>query len=356
LAALCVAMKNCDVALIQASWTYNMAIKGLKEVSGELIYSRSTQNSRSCILIKKVFQILPLMHHCSRDLTAVKITALSGGRPREIILGSAYLPYDDVAPPPPEELERLVMGCRAQGTHLIIGCDANSHHTSWGSTNINRGESLFNYIMANRLDIMNRGNRPTFVTTNRQEVLDITIATFYAGNLTKDWHVTEAVSCSDYRYIQFTVRGTDHSVKTYRNPRRTDRESFRTDLSGCLRGMTDKINNFIDFEIAADQLQEAVTFAYNENCPLTMRRNNRNTSWWNQGLAGKSRKVCKLFNSAKKSGDCTDYKRTLTDYNTALRQAKRESWRRHCKEIEKAPECARLHRILSKDEHLLHST
>ena len=34
----------------------------------------------------------------------------------------------------------------------------------------------------------------------------------------------------------------------------------------------------------------------------------------------------------------------------ALRQAKRESWRRHCEETEKAPECARLHKILSKDE------
>jgi len=50
----------------------------------------------------------------------------------------------------------------------------------------NRGESLFNYIMANGLDIMNRCNRPTFVTTNRQEVIDITIATLYAGNLIKD--------------------------------------------------------------------------------------------------------------------------------------------------------------------------
>ena len=40
--------------------------------------------------------------------------------------------------------------------------------------------------MANGLDTMNRGNRPTFDTTNRQEVIDITIATFYAGNLIKD--------------------------------------------------------------------------------------------------------------------------------------------------------------------------
>jgi len=51
----------------------------------------------------------------------------------------------------------------------------------------------------------------------------------------------------------------------------------------------------------------------------------------------------------KKSRNWTDYKRTLTDYNTALRQTKRESWRRHCEEIEKAPECARLHKILSND-------
>ena len=64
--------------------------------------------------------------------------------------------------------------------------------------------------MANGLDIMSRGNRPTFVTTNRQEVIDITIATFYAGNLIKDWHVSEEVSCSDHRYIRFTVRGIDH--------------------------------------------------------------------------------------------------------------------------------------------------
>ena len=106
-------------------------------------------NPRTCILIKEEFQILPLRHRCSRDVTAVKIKTSSDGGPRGIILGSAYLPYDDVVPPPPWELAKLVMGCRAPGTHPIIGCDANSHHTSWGSTNTNnRGESLFNYIMA----------------------------------------------------------------------------------------------------------------------------------------------------------------------------------------------------------------
>jgi hypothetical protein len=87
-AALCAAMKTFDVALIQEPWTYKGAIRGLKEVGGELIYSRSTLTPRTCILIKKGFQILPLMNHCSRDLTAVKIKTSIDGGPREIILGS----------------------------------------------------------------------------------------------------------------------------------------------------------------------------------------------------------------------------------------------------------------------------
>jgi hypothetical protein len=111
------------------------------------------------------------------------------------------------------------MGCRDGCTHLIIGCDANLHHSSWGSTNINyRGESLFNYIVANGLDTMNRGNRPTFVTSTRQEVIDITTATLYAGNFVKDWNVTEEVSCSDHRHIRFTVTGIHRFPEIYRNP------------------------------------------------------------------------------------------------------------------------------------------
>jgi len=179
-------MKSCDVALIQEPWIYKGDIRGLKKVGGELIYSRYTQNPRTCILVKKGFQILRLMNYCSRDLTAVKIKSSNADGPREI-LGPAYLPYDDVEHPPTKEMERLVTGGRADKTHLIIGCDANSHHTYWGSTSINnRGESLLNYIMANGLDIMNKGNRPTFVKSNRQEVIDVTIATFYVGNFIKN--------------------------------------------------------------------------------------------------------------------------------------------------------------------------
>jgi hypothetical protein len=190
-------------------------------------------------------------------------------------------------------MEKLVMECRTGGTQLIIGCDANAHHTSWGSSdnnnnNNNRGNSLFNYIMANGLDIMNRGNTPTFVTTNRQAVIDIMIAS-NAGNFVKDWRVTDEVSCSDHRYIRFNIMGVDRIVEFCHNPRRTDWGSFRTDLSGSLASMTDITPDFMDLEAAAVQFQDAVVSAYNDNCPLTERKNNRNVRWWNRDLSEKSR-------------------------------------------------------------------
>jgi tRNA G10 N-methylase Trm11 len=112
--------------------------------------------------------------------------------------------------------------------------------------------------------------------------------------------------------------------------------------------VTKKITNFMDLETAARQFQYAIIYTYNENFPLTMRRNNRNISWWSRDRAEKRRIVCRLFNAAKMSENWTDYKETLTEYYKVLQQVKRESWRRHCEETEKAPECVRLHRILSK--------
>jgi hypothetical protein len=144
---------------------------------------------------------------------AVKIKTSCGRGLSKIFLGLAYLRCNYFEPSPSREMKKLVAGCRAEGSHLVISCDVNTHHTTWGSSSINRGETVFNFIMANDLDIMNKGNKPSFVTFNRQEVVDVTVATFYAGNFIEDWHVTEEVSCSDHRYIQFNITGIDHLVE-----------------------------------------------------------------------------------------------------------------------------------------------
>jgi hypothetical protein len=105
--------------------------------------------------------------------------------------------------------------------------------------------------------------------------------------------------------------------------------------------MTDRITDFMDFEAAAAQFQEAVVSAYNGNCPLTERRNYRNVPRWNRDLSEKKRRVRRLFNATKKLGDWTDYKRSLTDYSKALRQAKETHGRdivRRLKRLQKVPD------------------
>jgi hypothetical protein len=56
-------------------------------------------------------------------------------------------------------------------------CDANAHHTMWGSTGTNpRGKSFMEFLGSSNLNILNHGNKPTFEVHNRKEVDFITWA------------------------------------------------------------------------------------------------------------------------------------------------------------------------------------
>jgi hypothetical protein len=98
-----------------------------------------------------------------RDLVAVMVRYLEDGTERRVVVCSAYQPYDSEDPPPSKELEELVRYCEEEHLHLIVGCDSNAHHAAWGSTDCNwRGDALVEFLDASGLEILNRGNEPTF--------------------------------------------------------------------------------------------------------------------------------------------------------------------------------------------------
>jgi hypothetical protein len=80
------------------------------------------------------------LEFCSRDATTVRITYTYGGVCEELIVASAYLPYDSDEPPPTKEVRDIVEHCQSRKKQLIIGCDANTHHILWGSTGTNPRE------------------------------------------------------------------------------------------------------------------------------------------------------------------------------------------------------------------------
>jgi hypothetical protein len=77
------------------------------------------------------------LEFCSRDATTVRITYTHGRDCKELIVASAYLPYDSDEPPPTKEVRDIIDYCHSRKKQLIIGCDANAHHILWGSTGTN---------------------------------------------------------------------------------------------------------------------------------------------------------------------------------------------------------------------------
>ena len=147
------------VALIQEPWIVASKVLGIRSRKYVLLSPTQEGKIRSCILIRKDIKAFLIFNYSSCDLT---VAALERGGLPTIILASAYLPYDEDEPPP-LAVRTLVDWCRTRGHDVVIGCDANAHHTLWRSTDINtRGESLLNYILSSNLSICNKGNRPTF--------------------------------------------------------------------------------------------------------------------------------------------------------------------------------------------------
>ncbi len=133
-------------------------------------------------------------------------------------MGSAYFLSDSVTVPPLIESKKLVKYCSEKRLELLIGSDANTHHTVWGSSDVNpRGGCLCKYLMAQGLLVQNKGEAPTFIKKVRQGVLDITIY--------RNWFVVEGCLTSlHYRTIDTSYTGlvllpsiTERTSKPYRH-------------------------------------------------------------------------------------------------------------------------------------------
>lgn len=339
-------MENLDVALIQEPWVHNGHILGLRN-SGTVFYDNTSELPRACVLIRKGILALPLSIYQSRDTAAVKI---SSSLTDDITVMSAYFPYDGKHPPP-REVTNLVNHCEGQGKKLIIGCDANAHHVVWGSSDCNkRGEEVLEYLVSTRLHILNVNNVPTFVTSNRSEVIDLTLCTENIYNSVTKWHVSDEPSLSDHRHICFMVSTTPEKVNSQtRNPRTTNWAGYREDLGLQLRGYSSKLSSVLEFEMDVDFVQQSIINSYHQNCPVKTTNQPRLVPWWNNELGRLRKQTRKLFNRAKRTGDWSEYKTTLTSYHKAIREAKRDSWREFCGSISDIPSTAKLMKIMAHD-------
>jgi hypothetical protein len=138
----CLATLHTTIALIQEPWLHVNQIRGLGSLKGTILQGASNQAPRACIYVPKGLDAIRLPQLCSRDAVAAEFGFRRAGNRQRLILASVFLPHDSRTPPPSADLERIVEYSRRQGIPIILGCDANAHHETWGSTNTNpRGQA-----------------------------------------------------------------------------------------------------------------------------------------------------------------------------------------------------------------------
>ncbi|XP_048510255.1 uncharacterized protein LOC125500690 [Athalia rosae] len=252
-----------------------------------------------------------------------------------MVVASAYQPYDSKDPPPTKELKALVRYCTSKGLKLLVGCDANSHHTVWGSSDTNRrGVALPGYLTLERRKILNRGSKPTFINFLRREVIDLTLCISKVVHMTKNGKVRKEDILSDHRRISFYLDGDAAWEPTvmYRNPRATDWTSYREELAKGLRGPCCKLKTIGMVEGAVGTLQTVINQAFEAACPARQRKCSKKVTW-----------ALKTGTDSK----CEAYKATQKTYKKKIEKSKEEGWRDFCSKTENLSLVARLRKVFT---------
>jgi len=211
------------IVLIQEPWINKNKIQGFNSQICNIFSLPKGKKTRSCIVATKNISVSLLPQFCDGDTTSVLLNTGSDGMNEDIILCSAYLPFDGIDSTPGRIISELTAFSTDSGDPLVLGCDSNAHHILWGISDINlRGYELAEFLATTDLEILNRGNEPTFVTRSRNEVLDVTFSTRNFVDRIEGWHVSPEESLSDHKEIRFGIKLSAGSETLFRNPRNTN--------------------------------------------------------------------------------------------------------------------------------------
>ena len=283
------------IALIQEPWTFRNKVNGLNHVNYQLFYANNGTRPRTCIICHKNLSFL-----FSPELSTSDATVLRQGN-GSMYLASVYLPFDSPTLPPSSELQRLVTKVKQTGNEVLVGCDANSHHISWGSTNTNkRGQALVEFLNTNDLVTLNTGNVATFVNKIREEVLDITICSENLINEIQDWRVSREHSFSDHRYIRFKIARPEPNPISFRNKAKTNWTKFGRLIKNELEHTNCECPRTEDIDDNVNRITAVIVKSFEDSCPLRERKSAHEKPWMTGEIRNIGKEVRRLYNRARR--------------------------------------------------------
>jgi hypothetical protein len=340
-----------EICLIQEPYVFKGKIRGLAD-AGQLYCNNTELKPRACVLTSSIVKATKLERFCSRDMVAI-LTEWKHGK---VVYASVYMPYEQQCPP--EGVEDLTRYCRDNDLPLVLGCDSNAHHTLWGSTNVNkRGEDLCEFIAEQDLSCINKGNVPTFVIKNREEVIDTTfVSTEFVKNV-KNWWVDDEESFSDHRFIKAIMNVGSPLPMFVRNRKRTNWACYQKYVMKHMQEVDDDdISTIEDIDKSVDKITSMLMGGFEEACLLkkvTFKK--KHTPFWNKELCvlrKDSRRMWNAYRRNKTQENWETYRKSRNIFSTTVREAQQKSWKDYCTSVESSAESARMHKVMKDDRFI----
>ena len=342
--------------MVQEPWVYRGAIRGSPKKANRHVGIGRKGRPRACIYTSTNLNTWMLPQYSNADVVTISVNNLQGVIPKTVIFSSVYMAVENTAPP--HIVELLINYCNTNNLPLVIGCDANAHHVAWGSSNINeRGEALIDFLASTNLSWCNKGHKPTYITRNRREVLDLTLVTPDISSKLKEWSVSDKPSLSDHAMITFHFTKAKLADLWYRNVRKSDWKDYKKFLPIEINKILPhrEIRSIQDLDSWAEVLTKSIINAYEKSCPLRKVGNKHDPNpWWNNDLAALRNKTRRLERKAKRTDQEADWDAFRDSRNTfkaEIKKTKRLSWRELCEQTEGLPPLVRLYKILKWDSN-----
>ena len=298
-------------------------------------------------ILGKDCNLLLCPRYSGRDIVTCQITMSSQ---RELYIVSVYA--DIQLPHLPEELDQL-LGERGD-CDIIISMDANAHSPMWGSLASNsRGDMMEEYIFQHNLVICNRGSVPTFVARGSATIVDVTLCSRSMIDDIKGWKVDKRDQMSDHRRISFGLnmepptRAPIWVTKRADWPRFSDLMRKKSELFQPHKYWTPVT---LDREVKI--LHEDLRDCMSKVCPKTLVRRKRRNPWWSDELSLQRREVRHLQQKVMKDREnfplWVHYKETRNKFCSAIRKAKRQSWKTFTEKTDSIEEMVKVSKAVLK--------
>lgn len=243
---------------------------------------------------------------------------------------------------------RLETSARTATGEVLMAGDFNAQHQDWGSTINNvKGEILSEMTHAIGLIACNVGHKPTFQRELSESIIDITFVSSQISTKIQDWKVLDELTASDHNYIYFALEEPNIVMPTKPQGWQITKLDVKR-LEAAIDDMTLTTATDTDVETRVQELAESLRALCDKTMPKRRVHGKRKSvHWWNPEI-GKLRKVSnqlrrKYQRKLRRAGpdNCqtekNEAKIAKRNLYKAIKQAKEQSWRKLCEEVENDP-------------------